>query len=244
MNKNEFKISEFRKFVDLKIIKIHNKPSSLSRGEVLDSVCQFIYKPNEYLGMKASLFNTRMRRIFNLSQKPITISVNYWFLLLFGFKQCSKCKSISAISEFHKDSSKLYGIRSACKYCNTQDVKTYYKYHQKERLDYSKTYKQNNREKYNTYENIRRARKYNAITPEYDKIEEENVRWLIKFLGQEFCMNLQLDHIISLSNGGKHDKSNWQILTSNDNSNKNNNDDFPVTPIVSNKQLLAFLERI
>ena len=41
-------------------------------------------------------------------------------------KVCSKCKKEKSISEFHKDSKRLDGVRSACKDCTIEDERRRY----------------------------------------------------------------------------------------------------------------------
>jgi hypothetical protein len=75
-------------------------------------------------------------------------------------KQCSKCKKIKPIGEFHKHKGGKYGVESFCKECrkayyrnNTEKYKEhqkkYYKKNKEKYYQYSKNWLENNREKAN-----------------------------------------------------------------------------------------------
>jgi hypothetical protein len=46
-------------------------------------------------------------------------------------KTCNKCKILRNENEFYKNSSRIEGIHSICKYCMLEYAKTYYKEHPK-----------------------------------------------------------------------------------------------------------------
>ena len=67
-------------------------------------------------------------------------------------KKCSKCKTISSKSNFHKDITKNDGYRPSCKFC----CQKYYYGNQNRILNNQKIYNKNNRSKINTYERLKR----------------------------------------------------------------------------------------
>ena len=58
-------------------------------------------------------------------------------------KRCSKCKTISSKSSFHKDRTKNDGYRPSCKFC----CQKYYYHNQNRKLNNHKNYNKKNRSK-------------------------------------------------------------------------------------------------
>ena len=67
-------------------------------------------------------------------------------------KKCSKCKTISSKSDFHKDRTKNDGYRPTCKFC----CKNYYYDNQDRTLNNHKIYNKNNRSKINSCGRLKR----------------------------------------------------------------------------------------
>lgn len=57
-------------------------------------------------------------------------------------KQCSKCKKVLPISEFHKRRSHKDGLRSWCKLCREQLATKYYQDHKADYQQYQQTHKE------------------------------------------------------------------------------------------------------
>jgi len=220
---------DFRNFVESKIINNYFRYNSIPKEQLIDAICQFekpSYKHlNKTIGATSLIFNRR----FNLLNKPKNVAVNMWFLYLFGYKWCSKCRNIYTFNNFTLDTRNWDKLGAKCKNC--------VRYFQKE-------YYNNNKYEFFIRANKRKAIKLDAITIFYTEKDDSNIEWLRMFLESELNIKLHRDHIKSLSNGGTHDKFNWQILTAEDNLRKNNRDATIVKPVVSNKKLIMFLDRI
>ena len=67
-------------------------------------------------------------------------------------KKCSKCKTLSLISNFYKDRTKNDGYRPSCKRCTNQ----YYYDNRNRILNNHKIYMKENRSKINAYERQKR----------------------------------------------------------------------------------------
>jgi len=63
-------------------------------------------------------------------------------------KKCTKCSEVfpATLDFFHKDKFQPLGLKYDCKICVTERSKQYYGNHKKERNEYDKIYRENNRE--------------------------------------------------------------------------------------------------
>lgn len=157
------------------------------------------------------------------------------------YKTCTKCGEVKPRTEFHKRSAAKDGLRADCKLCHNKEQKIYVSKNKKNVYEsnkkyyiankdkfsrYSKKYyesnfeksiassaryKKTNHRKYAEYENKRRARKLE------NGIFEINSRFLKNLYSSPclFCKtskNVEADHIIPLSRGGRHSEGNLQPL--------------------------------
>lgn len=152
---------------------------------------------------------------------------------------CVFCREEKDYTNFYKDRSKKTGYRPRCKKCDllSRDkkkraeyekkywdkrrndkrkivLKSYYAnidHHKKKRKQYLKT--DSGKSKHRKYNQNRRSRLKNAFVEEVEPIEiyreQDGVCYLCgKFL--EFS-DIELDHVVPLSRGGLHEKSNIRI---------------------------------
>ena len=70
---------------------------------------------------------------------------------------CSKCKTFSSKSIFHKDRTKKNGYRPSCKFC----CRKYYYDNQTQILNNHKIYKRNIRSKLKAYERLKKKTDFN-----------------------------------------------------------------------------------
>jgi hypothetical protein len=228
-----FNIENFKQYVESKIINYSNKL-------ILDAVCQFEKPSHVIANLSQQYFSKLINKMFDLSSKPRTVSVNDWFLIKFGFKKCSKCGNIKVLDNFYNCSTYWHGKEVKCKDCcllMTDDEKI-------QKYENVKIWRKKNPDKCLAQSNKRRGLKANAITSNYCKHDEEKAYWLVYFLQKELNICLHLDHIKSLSKGGAHDRYNWQILTKEDNLRKYNNDYSIVKPIIANEKLQWFMDSV
>ncbi len=113
-----FNKEEFRNFVESKIVNLYNVKGSLTKEQILTAICQFDCNINEYLKLKPANCSLKLHRIFDLSNKPRNVSINYWFLYIFGFNRCYKCQKILLISDFCTINRFWNKINKECKSCN------------------------------------------------------------------------------------------------------------------------------
>ena len=66
-------------------------------------------------------------------------------------KTCKKCKEIKPLTEYFNRKCEKDGKHRYCKTCKLQDSKKYYKETKHDRADYYKTYRDKNKEYFNTY---------------------------------------------------------------------------------------------
>jgi len=241
-----FDINEFRDFIKQNITNDNFRKDSVSKEVLLDALCQFEVPIHMYLNKKQQNASMLLNKRFedNLINKPKSVYVNTWFLYEFGYQRCRQCKGTKTLNNFSKDKNRWNKLQRGCKECAKKYSKTYVQEHKEQLKEYAKKHYQENKEKYRIKEAKRRALTYNAITSDYSQIDDENTQWLRGFLQNELNIKLHTDHIESFINGGKHDKYNWQILTAEDNLRKGDRDSTFVTPIVSNKELIMFLDRV
>ena len=165
-----FNLNDFRIFVKSNISALHNRKTSLSEQQILDSVCQFEKPCCEIVGKSSSLYSRQISRNFDLINKPFRVPINTWFLHLFGFKRCYSCKSIKLIDLFYKSKDLWDHCTRECKDCCKQ-----YKEKNKEYiLANKKLYYQNNKAKYIEYNAKRKASKLNE-TPELTLDEKKQI---------------------------------------------------------------------
>lgn len=65
-------------------------------------------------------------------------------------KVCTRCNQTKSENEFHKDSSKKDGMQALCKSCKVEIMKDYRKNNRNNINKYSRSYRDNNKEKYDT----------------------------------------------------------------------------------------------
>ena len=158
-------------------------------------------------------------------------------------KECSKCKLPKELTEFHKDRRHKDGLRYNCKACAKVYDKAHYEANKDDIAQTQKAYKEANKEKlkarkkahheahkdkYSAYEAKRRAAKLQA-TPhwltEYQYKQIELKYWVSNFLTEYTGIQHHVDHIHPLQGKnicGLHVPNNLQVLTAEENLNKNN----------------------
>jgi len=168
-------------------------------------------------------------------------------------KQCSKCDAIKPASAFYKDRRRQDGLRSECKMCteaaqkeynNThseeiaaqhkkyrlahrEKIVAYYKRwlqgHRAEKMSSDKEYQKAHPEKCATRDKRRRARKLLATVESFDMQD-------VWKRNGEFCAycgateNLEVDHIVALSQGGVHSLDNLTVACRSCNASKDAKD--------------------
>ncbi len=228
-------IENFRKFLNN-----NSEKTSRTRQQNIEAIIVFCLDTNSFsinklLDITDAGFSSRMKKQFIkfYKEKPRNAHWHGFLLFKYGYKICKGCNSIKLIEFFNKNISLYSGLNKICQDCHrTHNKKLYPKYYRE------------NKSKIFAKAAKRRAIEYNAIDEYYNKKDDENIVWLRVFLEEELNIKLHRDHIKSLSNGGKHNRFNWQILSVKDNLKKGNRDNTIIYPIVSNKQLIMFLERI
>lgn len=165
------------------------------------------------------------------------------------YKECSRCKSLLPLCEFHKDSSKWDGLHGFCKKCTKQEnSNTYQKNPQKKYekvLDYQRRtglitkYKPYNPQYYSSEKSKtkkrardlkRRFLKYNAdlefkIT--YSTIDEIKTKYDNKcaYCGKDCSQEYHIDHKLPLSRGGGNNIDNLALSCPTCNLRKNDKTD-------------------
>jgi len=228
-------IENFKQFLTNNSIK-----SSRTWQQNIEAIIKFCLNSNslsvyKLLNISDSSFSSRMKKQFTefYGEKPRGAHWPGFLLLKYGYKRCQECHNIKSLEYFNKDISRYSGLNNKCRNCHNVHNKELYQ-----------TYYKENKSKFFARAAKRRALAYNAIDKYYTKKDDENIVWLRIFLENELEIKLHRDHIKSLSNGGKHNRFNWQILSVKANLKKGDRDNTVVYPIVSNKQLIMFLERI
>lgn len=154
------------------------------------------------------------------------------------WKICTKCGIEKDISEFYKDKTKKFGVRSECKVCMLEQKKYYYDNnkekvalkhkcyndtHKGQKALYNKHYYENNKEYYYDREAKRRAKKLNQ-TPDLTQAEQDLINYIYKVRDNMNAaagyIKYHVDHIIPIDKGGLHHPNNLQILTAEDNLSK------------------------
>lgn len=235
-----FNNKKFKEFVESQIVWLGRNYNSLSKKEVLDAVCQFDQSIYKVLNKNnADVANKQLRKIFTTKSKPISVSLNFWFLYKFGYKRCYRCKEITEISNFSRDKSRWDLLNRICKLCSNIEGKNWYKNNPDKAKLYNKNWRKNNPEKVklwiknnpdkvNAKSTKRRALKLKA-TPSWltkqDYIEIEDIYYQAieyeRLLGKKF----HVDHIIPLQGNnvcGLHVPWNLQVLTAKENLEKGN----------------------
>lgn len=156
-------------------------------------------------------------------------------------KKCSKCEVIKPHSNFHKSKSSKDGFYSYCKECTKIRSKIYYADNADKFIAYTKSWKKSNPEKVNAQnqrwykKNPDKAAQYqrNNRAKHPEKVSDLNHRrrdmklnngsFIIRksFMRRlyaspcvmcESTKNIQADHIIPLSRGGRHSEGNLMPL--------------------------------
>lgn len=119
-----------------------------------------------------------------------------------GYKNCSVCGEHKPLIEFSIDRRKRCGIRSYCLVCMSIRAKEY---------------QHNNRERVLEIRRISQAHRRARKKGEYGRFNDADWKEILEKYGNK-CLkcglteDLQPDHVIPLSMGGKHDVSNIQPL--------------------------------
>lgn len=151
-------------------------------------------------------------------------------------KICLKCNKIKPLNEFYKDKSRKLGVQPACKICSDVYRKKWRDNNRKQISISTKKYRQNNPEKrketqanwnaknlikFSHYQHNRRAKiKNNGVC----KILNKELKRLYNS-PCFYCnskLNIEIDHIIPISRGGKHSIGNLTSACRTCNSSKNN----------------------
>ena len=161
-------------------------------------------------------------------------------------KVCSKCKIEKDITMFVRDKTKHDGYRSSCKECRVKsgDDKRFRDRHKNRLANYHREYRELNREETNKnsrdYRSRDRARSRAIVKNARHKRREiesisnltgiELKKWsdtqtkICSYCGEYCKANYEIDHIVPLANGGRHEIENLTISCSPCNKRKNSNE--------------------
>lgn len=215
----EFALDKFKQFVEKQIIKLHKKPTSLTKEEVLNSICQFEVSPAEAINRTAYSYSRCIKDIFDITNKPKRVALNTWLLYLFGFRKCSTCKQILSLTNYYNDRSNWSKLADGCKYCLNKYNEQYRENNKEWRSAYDFKYRQENKHKTTMWEANRRAKK-KAATPNLTNEEKQQIEQLYLLrdkLTKENRIEYHVDHIIPLCQGGQHHPNNLQVITAKEN---------------------------
>ena len=210
-----FNIEDYRNFRLSKIQKVFYKKTSLTTEEVLDYCSQFILTTKEFFPDKnQSTTSEKLRNIFGASllTKPISVSINIYFLAEYGYIYCNTCNTILPKDAFYLCKTTWHGYKHYCIDCQ-KDIRN---------NEDSQKYIRNNRDKYNAYLAKYRATKLKASPPWLTK---EHYRLIQEKYTEAKLQGLEVDHIIPLQGEnvcGLHVPWNLQLLSRQDNASKSN----------------------
>lgn len=157
-------------------------------------------------------------------------------------KQCKKCLVVKSLEEFHKDKTKIHGVKNSCKECSTKAVKAWQQNSDKYRETYKEYYK-NNKEKIYKWKKDNKGKVRASKTAYRLNKELRQPNWLSKedrqlitefySVAKEFerifLRKQEVDHIVPLKGktvSGLHVPWNLRIITAEENLKKRNNWDW------------------
>jgi 5-methylcytosine-specific restriction endonuclease McrA len=157
-------------------------------------------------------------------------------------KQCSRCKKLKPLEEFHKNKSREDGHQCYCKECMNEFSKGSKRRHIEKVKAYNKQYNIGYRTRHNELQKewVKKHHEQNKLTRRISEqkrrakqdvlIPIEQINDLINkaknicfWCGNTIKQNdMQLDHVYPLSKGGKHDISNLVVSCRKCNNRKSN----------------------
>ena len=236
---SDFDLQKYIQFIESKFITKEYYNSKIFNNDIINSLIQFEQPIYEFLKIhKQSSYKLFKKRFGNIN-KPLNVSYNRYFLFIYGYKYCIKCKKILDLSKFNSRNNTSDQKNNICKNCthkyyikNSEHFKSYSRQYRKNNKDivqtYYKSYAKKNNDKFNFYTAKRRAKKLQA-TPVWLTIEHwkqiKELYKLAKKLIKETGILHVVDHIIPLQGkyvSGLHVPWNLQIISSKENGNKYN----------------------
>ena len=204
-----FNIEEYKSYIVSKIAKLSTTKRSYTKNQIIDYCSQWEKTPAEFFNGHFRTVSRKLHDIFgdSIKNKPNSVSINFYFLYLYGYRICSNCKHIKTITDFGQSKNRVFNLNSRCKPCAVIQ---------------SSNYVADNRDKRNNSDARRRARLLNAEPLWLTAKQKADI---LHFYVEGWQLGLEVDHIVPLQGKnvcGLHVPWNLQLLDRSANASKNN----------------------
>lgn len=204
-----FNIEDYKSYIDSKIAKLSTTKRSYTKNQIIDYCSQWEKTPAEFFNGHFRTVSRKLHDIFgdSIKNKPKSVSINFYFLYLYGYRICPCCKHIKNTTDFGESKNRVFNLSSRCKRCSVIQ---------------SSDYVANNKDKKRCWDASRKAALINA-QPSW--LSDKQKADILHFYTEAWQLGLEVDHIVPLRNKnvcGLHVPWNLQLLDRSANASKNN----------------------
>lgn len=204
-----FNQQDYNNFISSKIVKLSNTKRSYTKEQVLEFCSQWDKSPAEFFNGHFRTVGNKLHTIFgeSIKDKPQSVSINVYFLYLYGYKYCYQCSKVKDINQFGFTKHRVFNLNSRCKPCA---------------VILSTEYINNNKDKKRSRDASRKAL---LIRAQPAWLSDKQKADILHFYSQAWQLGLEVDHIVPLRNKnvcGLHVPWNLQLLSRSANAAKNN----------------------
>ncbi len=204
--------SEFREFIESKIVNFKTRSNSLSITRLIDSIVQNKMSVGAYLNITSQSVSEQMKYRFkeSIELKARNVTVRNYFLNQFGYKYCLYCEQHLSLSLFSHRNNRWDNKRDRCSSCEKE---------------YKSDYQKGNKEYFSSFVMMREADKLKRTPSWANKEEILKLYREAKVLSNTTGEKYHVDHIIPLKGkyvSGLHVENNLQVVKANINQQKYN----------------------